>query len=144
MRRYRNEIVVCLALTVLTLGALGHVCWNGFVNYDDGDYVVRNGQVKAGLSRAGLVWAFTATHAANWHPLTWLSLQLDATLSKTIANFRSDGTEFGAAPYHLTSVLIHALNAVLLFWLLRNATGAVWRAAIVAAFFALHPLRVES
>src|SRR5262249_13293122 len=63
MRRYRTEIVVCLALTALALGALGHVCWNGFVNYDDGDYVVRNARVRAGLSRVGLAWAFTATHA---------------------------------------------------------------------------------
>jgi hypothetical protein len=134
MRRYRTEIVTCFALAVLTLGTLGHVCWNGFVNYDDGDYVVHNGQVKAGLSRAGLVWAFTTTHAANWHPLTWPSLQLDATLY---------GGE-SAWGYHLTNLLLHTANVVLLFLALRRLTGAVGRSAVVAALFAVHPAHVES
>jgi tetratricopeptide (TPR) repeat protein len=134
MRRYCNEIVVCLALTALTLGTVGHVCWNGFINYDDGDYVVRNGQVKAGLSRAGLLWAFTTTHAANWHPLTWLSLQADASVY---------GGE-SAWGYHLTNLLLHTANAVLLFLALRRMTGAVWRSAVVAALFAVHPAHVES
>jgi tetratricopeptide (TPR) repeat protein len=144
MRRFRTEILLSLALVLLTAGAYASVIRNGFVNYDDNDYVVENFPVNSGLSAPNIRWAFTTTHAANWHPLTWLSLQLDATISKALAKFRSDGGDFGAAPYHATSVLFHALNAVLLFWLLRNATGAVWRAAILAAFFALHPLRVES
>ncbi len=144
MRRFRTEILLSLALVLLTTGAYASVLRNGFVNYDDGPYVVENYWVNSGLNGPNIRWAFTATHASNWHPMTWLSLQLDATLSATIAKWRSDGGDFGAAPYHLSSLLLHAANAVLLFWLLRNATGAVWRAVIVAAFFALHPLRVES
>ena len=144
MRRFRTEILLSLALVLLTAAAYAPVLRNGFVNYDDNEYIVENYPVNSGLSGPNLRWAFTATHAANWHPLTWLSLQLDATLAKTIAKLRPEGADLGAAPYHLTSLLLHAANAVLLFWLLRNATGAVWRAAIVAAFFALHPLRVES
>jgi Flp pilus assembly protein TadD len=134
MYRYRIEIAVCLGLAALTLGAMGHAYANGFVNYDDGDYVVRNAQVREGLSWAGTVWAFATTHAANWHPLTWLSLQLDAAL-------------FGSASawgFHLTNVLLHTANVVLLFLALRRLTGAVWRSAAVAALFAVHPAHVES
>jgi tetratricopeptide (TPR) repeat protein len=134
MRRYCNEIVVCLALAVLTLGTLGHVCWNGFINYDDGDYVVRNAQVKAGLNRAGLLWAFTTTHAANWHPLTWLSLQTDASVYGPDAAWGD----------HLTNLLLHTANVVLLFLALRRMTRVVWRSAVVAALFAVHPAQVES
>src|SRR6476620_2229164 len=80
MRRFRTEILLSLALVLLTAGAYASVLRNGFVNYDDNDYVVENFSVNSGLSGPNLRWAFTATHAANWHPLTWLSLQLDATL----------------------------------------------------------------
>jgi tetratricopeptide (TPR) repeat protein len=105
-----------------------------FVNFDDPQYVSKNPQVKGGLSGEGVYWAFTTYHAANWHPLTWLSLQLDATLWG------------GAKPFgfHLTNVLLHAANAALLFLALRALTGAYWRSAAVALLFALHPLRVES
>src|ERR1700694_493188 len=105
MRRYRSEIAVCVALAALTLGAMGDVCWNGFTNYDDNEYVTANRQVKAGLGGAGAAWAFTTTHAANWHPLTWLSLQLDASLY---------GPE-SAWGYHLTNLLLHTANVLLLF-----------------------------
>jgi tetratricopeptide (TPR) repeat protein len=106
---------------------------NGFVNFDDPPYVLNNSHVHEGISGPGLHWAFTTTACANWHPLTWLSLQLDAQL-------------FGLRPwgFHLTNVLLHAVNAVLLFWVLQQLTGHVWRAATVAALFALHPLHVES
>jgi tetratricopeptide (TPR) repeat protein len=134
MRRYRTELIVCLCLALLTLGALGHVCWNGFVNYDDNDYVVRTPPVKTGLGAANLVWALTTTHAANWHPLTWLSLQLDAMLY---------GGE-SAWGYHLTNLLLHTAGTIVLFLALRRMTGAVWRSAAVAALFAVHPAHVES
>jgi tetratricopeptide (TPR) repeat protein len=134
MRRYRTEIAVCVALLALTAGAMGVGCWNGFTNYDDTDYVTTNQEVRAGLSAAGLRWAFTSFHAANWHPLTWLSLQLDATLF---------GPE-AAWGYHLTNLLLHAANVLLLFLTLRRMTGAVWRGAAVAALFAVHPAHVES
>jgi tetratricopeptide (TPR) repeat protein len=134
MRRYRTELAVCVALLALTAGAMGAGCWNGFANYDDNDYVTANRQVKAGLSAAGVRWAFTTRHAANWHPLTWLSLQLDATL------YGGDS----AWGYHLTNLLLHAANVLLLFLALRRLTGAVWRSAAVAALFAVHPAHVES
>ena len=86
-----------------------------------------------GLSWSNVAWAFTTMHAANWHPLTWLSLMLDIQL-------------FGPRPgaLHLVNVLFHAVNAVLLFLILARMTGAQWRSAFVAALFALHPLHVES
>ncbi len=127
-------MLVALGLIVLTLGAFGHVVANGFVNFDDFEYVARNRQVKAGLSGDGVVWAFTTTRTANWHPLTWLSLELDATLF---------GGE-AAWGFHLTNLLLHAANVVLLFVVLRWMTGLLWRSAVVAALFAVHPLHVES
>lgn len=106
---------------------------NDFVNYDDPDYVTKNPHVQAGLSLSGIRWAFTSGDASNWHPLTWLSHQLDWTL-------------YGANPrgHHFTSVLLHAANAALAFLALRRLTGALWPAAFCAALFAWHPLRVES
>jgi tetratricopeptide (TPR) repeat protein len=105
----------------------------GWVNFDDGDYVTENSGVTGGPSAAGVRWAFTTFHQANWHPLTWLSLQFDASLW---------GTQ--ARGYHLTNVLLHAANAALLFLALRALTGAFWRSATVALLFAVHPLRAES
>ena len=105
----------------------------GFVNYDDDVYVYRNPVVARGLTRDGVAWAFAGGHADNWHPLTWLSHMLDAQL-------------FGLAPagHHVTSVLLHALAAALLFLVLHAMTGTFWRSAFVAAAFAVHPLRAES
>jgi tetratricopeptide (TPR) repeat protein len=129
----RRDWLAAAALASLTFVAFARALGCGFVNYDDTNYVTRNPQVTAGLSAAGARWAFSTFHAANWHPLTWLSLQLDATL-------------WGAEPFgfHLTSVLLHAANAALLFLALRALTGAYWRSAAVALLFAVHPLRVES
>lgn len=106
---------------------------NGFVNLDDDAYVLDNPHVNTGLNPENMRWAITAFHSANWHPLTWLSHQLDVTL-------------FGLEPsgHHLVNVLIHALNGVLLFLFLILATGSAWRSLLVAAFFSFHPLRVES
>jgi tetratricopeptide (TPR) repeat protein len=118
----------------------GLVCWtfwaavgNDFINYDDPDYVTRNGRVQQGLSWGNLRWAFNSSEAANWHPVTWLSHMLDCQL-------------FGLKQWghHLTSVLLHAGGVVLLFLVLSRMTGAIWRSFIVAAFFGLHPLRLES
>jgi Tfp pilus assembly protein PilF len=104
-----------------------------FVRYDDPDYVLENPLVRAGLSGSALRAAFTSTHASNWHPLTWLSHQLDVEL-------------FGLAPaaHHASSVLWHALAAALCYRALRALTGRTWPSALAAALFALHPLRVES
>ncbi len=105
----------------------------GFVNYDDPFYVTANWRVQSGLHWPAVRWAFTATDAANWHPVTWLSHLLDCQL-------------YGLHPagHHLTSLLLHLANSLLLWLLLRRMTGAFWRSALAAALFALHPLRVES
>jgi Flp pilus assembly protein TadD len=104
-----------------------------FVNFDDPEYVSRNRWVLQGLTWDGIAWAFTGFRVSNWHPLTWLSHMLDVQL-------------FGPTPgaHHVVSAVLHSLNTVLLFALLRGATGATWRSAVVAALFGLHPLHVES
>ena len=124
---------LCLFLALATLVVFLPVARQGFVNYDDSDYVTENAHVQSGLTRANVVWAFTTGHASNWHPLTWLSHMLDCQLF---------GTKAG--PQHLVSVGFHIANALLLLLLLRRMTGALWRSALVAALFALHPLHVES
>jgi tetratricopeptide (TPR) repeat protein len=124
---------ICLALAVVTLLVYLPVLHNGFVNYDDPDYITTNPHVKAGLTWSGIVWAFQSTEASNWHPLTWISHMADCQL-------------FGLNPagHHLTSLLFHTANTLLLFFLLNRLTGALWRSAFVAALFAWHPLHVES
>lgn len=104
-----------------------------FIAFDDGPYVTQNPHVTAGLARDGLRWAFTTFHTGNWHPLTWLSHQIDAHL------FGLD-----ARGHHFTSILLHALNAALLFLALARITGRTGPAALVAALFGVHPLHVES
>jgi tetratricopeptide (TPR) repeat protein len=125
--------LVCVVLAALALVVFLPTCGNDFVNYDDNIYVLGNRQLKAGLTRQNLVWALTTTYAANWHPLTWLSLQLDYEL-------------YGLKPwgYHLTNALLHTANVVLLFVALKRLTRAVWCSAFVAALFAVHPIHVES
>jgi hypothetical protein len=132
--RYRSECLAAGLLAGATLLGLGRVVGNDFVNFDDPAYVTQNLDVQAGLSPESVWWALGETGKSHfWHPLTWLSLQLDCSL-------------FGPRPWglHLTNLLLHTANAVLLFALLRWMTGAVWRSATVAALFALHPLHVES
>ncbi len=120
-------------LALATLVVFLPVARQGFVNYDDSDYVTENAHVQSGLTWANVVWAFTTGHASNWHPLTWLSHMLDCQLFRT-----------KAGPQHLVSAGFHIANALLLLLLLRRMTGALWRSALVAALFALHPLHVES
>src|ERR1017187_3928593 len=131
--RRRRTVLVCLLLGIVTLALYWPVRHYDFVQYDDDDYVFDNTTVRMGLSWWGFVWSFISAHAANWHPLTWLSHMLDCQLF---------GLNAGA--HHLTNALLHSVNAVLLFLLLRSMTGAFWRSAFVAALFAWHPLRVES
>jgi Tfp pilus assembly protein PilF len=128
------EPAVGAALVLLTVLVYSTTFRYPFVNLDDPVYVSQNPHVQAGLTPQGVRWAFTTFDCGNWHPLTWLSLQLDASL-------------FGgqnAGGYHLTNVLLHAANTLLLFLVLGRMTGAVWRSALVAGLFALHPLHVES
>jgi len=129
----RKRIAAGVVLTVLTLVAYWPVLQNDFVVYDDRTYVVENPHVLQGLSRAGFAWAWTSTHASNWHPLTWLSHMLDQEL------YGSD-----ARGHHATSLALHLAGTLLLFGLLDRATRATLRSAFVAALFAVHPVHVES
>jgi Flp pilus assembly protein TadD len=124
---------ICLALVVAVFVGFGQVVRHDFINVDDNLYVYKNPQVSAGLTWDGVGWAFTHAHGANWHPLTWMSHMLDCQL-------------YGLRPggHHVTNVLLHAANAVLLFLLLRRMSNTLWPGAFVAALFAVHPLRVES
>jgi tetratricopeptide (TPR) repeat protein len=106
---------------------------HGFINYDDPNYVVQNVHVNRGLTGEGIAWAFRTFDFYYWQPLTWISHMLDCQI-------------FGvnAGPQHLESALLHTINAVLLMLALRMLTGALWRSALAAGLFSLHPLRVES
>jgi protein O-mannosyl-transferase len=128
------DALIAALLLAATLAVFTRACTNGFVNYDDGPYVTQNRHVQNGLTFEGIRWAFTTTQSGNWHPLTWLTLQLDSTL------FGPDRP----AGYHLTNVLLHAVNTALLFLVFARMTHARWRSALVTALFAFHPLHVES
>ena len=129
----RRTLLISIWLVIATLAAYWPVRHAEFLNFDDNQYITHNPRVFHGLTKASMEWAFTTFHASNWHPLTWLSHMLDCQLF-------SDN----AGAHHLVNVALHAANAVLLFLLLRRTTGALWRSALVAALFALHPLHVES
>jgi tetratricopeptide (TPR) repeat protein len=132
MSRTRSTLLLA-GLAAVTLVLYGQTFTFDFASYDDFQYVVLNRQAQGGLSGEALRWAFTTFYASNWHPLTWLSHLLDVEL-------------FGLRPggHHLTSVLFHAANTVLLAHLLTRLTGAPLRSAVVALLFAIHPLHVES
>jgi len=104
-----------------------------FADYDDNNYVTANANVQEGLTASSLSWALTATEKSNWHPLTWISHELDVQF-------------YGLNPvgHHLTSVILHAINGVLLFLALSLATRALTRSFLVALLFTVHPLGVES
>src|SRR5512136_760445 len=129
----RWQLAAAVVLVVVTLAVYWPAGHYPFVGYDDGFYVAENPQVAAGLSWAGVRWSFTTFHEANWHPLTWLSHQLDASLF-----------DLDAGGHHRTNLLLHVGNVLLLSLLLLRLSGAFWPSAAVAALFALHPLNVES
>ena len=126
-------LAVCVFLFVAVAIVFGQTIDFGFVNYDDTDYVYENFHVRQGLTPESIAWAMTTGHALNWHPVTWLSHELDCQFY----GLRAGG-------HHATSVLLHAATAILLFLVLRRMTGDLWPSAFVAAVFAIHPLRVES
>jgi tetratricopeptide (TPR) repeat protein len=138
-----KKYFVIFAYFVLILSTL-LVFWQvrnfDFVNYDDRDYVYENPHVLNGLTRNGVIWAFSTNQSANWHPLTWLSHMLDCQL------FRAASLPGGTNPgrMHLMNLILHLANTLLLFAVLRKMTGALWPSAFVAAAFALHPMHVES
>ncbi len=133
LSRNQLRIVICLVLTLATAGLYWPILHHGFICFDDDAYVVGNRHVTEGLTWSGVVWAFQSGYAANWHPLTWISHMLDCQL-------------YGLQPggHHLTNLLLHIANTVLLFIWLSQSTQTVWRSALVAALFAWHPTHVES
>jgi tetratricopeptide (TPR) repeat protein len=124
---------VSISLIAITWLVFGETLHHPSINFDDPGYVFENPQIAAGLTSAGILWAFTHSHMQNWHPLTWISHMLDCQL-------------FGlnAGGHHFTNVLLHTIAVILLFLVLQQMTGALWRSAFVAALFAIHPLRVET
>jgi protein O-mannosyl-transferase len=135
---HRHVWIAAAIVAALTLALFYPSLDYQFVNLDDSMYIVNNKNVKDGLSSRGVYWAFTTFHSANWHPLTWLSLQLDASL------WRMKDGEPDPRGFHQTNVLLHAANAALVFLALRALTGCFWPSLMSAVLFAVHPLRVES
>ena len=129
----KRELLICLLLAAITFAAFAQTLRCEFINFDDDQYVTGNVNLRAGLTWQGIHWAFTATMAATWQPLVWLSFIVDRQLYG-----------LNAYGYHLTNLLLHIANALLLFVVLNCATGYRWRSAFVAALFAIHPLHVES
>jgi tetratricopeptide (TPR) repeat protein len=132
-KKRRRTILICALLSAATLATFWPVIGHDFINYDDGPFVTQNAHVLSGLNWENVGWAFRTGFGGNWQPITWLSHMLDAQC-------------FGLKPgwHHLSSLLLHMANTVLLFLLFQRMTGAAWRSAAVAALFALHPLHVES
>ena len=126
-------VLIFAALALVTFIAFEQVRHNDFVDLDDNVYVTGEPHVSGGITVQSVFWVFTKPHAAFWHPLTSLSHMLDCEL-------------FGLNPqwHHITGLLFHMANTLLLFWVLKNMTGAIWPSAFVGAAFALHPLHVES
>ncbi len=133
LTRNQLRMVICLSLALVTAALYWPMTHHEFVNLDDESYITDNPQVTAGLTGPGITWAFRTGYAANWHPLTWISHMLDCQL-------------YGVNPagHHLTNLLFHIANSLLLFLWLSRLTGTVWRSALVAALFAWHPVHVES
>jgi tetratricopeptide (TPR) repeat protein len=130
---WKRTLLVCSLLALVTVAVYLPVARHGFINFDDPDYVTGNPYTQAGLRYEGIRWAITGVYSSNWHPLTWISHMMDCQL-------------YGQKPagHHLTNVVFHVGNTLLVFLLLRLMTGAWWRSAFVAALFALHPMHVES
>jgi Flp pilus assembly protein TadD len=133
MRENRRTVVICAALALGTLLLYAPVLFFDFINWDDPSYVIGNFHVHEGLGWRGLAWSFKTAYGSHWIPLLWLSYMLDYQLYA-----------LNPAGYHASNVLLHLANAVLLFLILKRMTGALWRSAMVAAFFAWHPMHVES
>jgi len=133
LHQNKQKLIIFIILTVLTLSVYWQVHRYDFINYDDPVYITENHQVQSGITTDGFRWAFTTKYFGLWNPLVWLSFMVDHQLY---------GLKAGG--YHVTNLILHLLSTLLLFWLFHRMTGAVWRSAFVAAFFALHPLHVES
>jgi hypothetical protein len=133
LSKNKQILMIYVFLTIATLVVFWQVNSCDFNNYDDTFYVTENSHIQNGITLEGIRWAFTTNYVENWHPLTWISHMLDVQF-------------FGLNPrwHHLTNLLFHSANIVLLFFVLHRMTRSRWESAFVAALFALHPLHVES
>jgi tetratricopeptide (TPR) repeat protein len=131
-KKYQS-IYIYLILALTTTAVFYQVCTYDFINFDDTTYIYENPNIQNGITPKAIKWAFTTGYASNWHPLTWLSYMLDWQL-------------YGPEPagYHITNLIFHIANTLLLFIVLKQMTHKLWPSAFVAALFALHPLHVES
>src|SRR5260370_22061418 len=128
-----RNTVFGLLLILATVAVYFPALHNGFVNYDDPRYIIRNSHIQSGLNWQSIRWAATAYYESNWHPLTWISHALDISLF-----------HLNPAGHHAVNILLHALNALLFFFVLQNTTKRDWESFFVAALFAVHPINVES
>jgi len=128
-----RDIAVCLFIAIITLFLYGRVITYDFVNFDDNLYVTANKNVQSGITLKSIIWAFSFNEVAYWHPLSLISHMIDCRI-------------FGlnAGMHHLINLFLHIASSILLFFILKHATGALWRSAIVASLFAIHPINVES
>jgi FOG: TPR repeat len=131
--RQKLVVILCLLLAAVTLAVYNPVVRNQFVDFDDQAYILRNSHIQRGLNWELVKWSVTTFYYGIWHPLTWLSHALDYQMF-----------HLNPVGHHYTSVLLHVINAVLLFLLLQRATSAIWPSLFVGALFALHPINVES
>lgn len=125
-------VIICVCLAAMIIAVYWPVYKHQFISYDDGTYIVNNQNIKT-LNYQTICWAFKTQYAANWHPLTWLSLAIDYHLFKN-----------WAGGFHIVNVIFHILNTILLFYLFKYLTNKIGTSFFIAAAFALHPLHVES
>jgi len=128
-----RSLLICLAMTFVTAAVFYQVCTYDFVNFDDPICVYENPHIQTGITLKTIKWAFVAEYAYNWHPLTWLSHMLDWQLYGN-----------NAGGHHITNLIFHIANTLILFMVMKRMTSVLWQSAFVAALFALHPLHVES
>ncbi len=128
-----KKFIVYTVLTLVTFAVYWQVNQFEFVIIDDPAYIMENHHIQSGFTSKEVAWAFSIRNASFWHPLTWLSF---------IVDYQLYGLKAGG--YHLTNLILHILSTLLLFWIFCHMTGEIWKSAFIAAFFALHPLHVES
>ncbi|HUN54675.1 MAG TPA: tetratricopeptide repeat protein [Smithella sp.] len=131
--RDKKNLIVYIVLTLITLAVFWQVTLYDFITFDDPVYITQNSHIQSGITWNGFCWALGTRYYSLWHPLVWLSFMFDYQLHG-----------LNAGGYHVTNLILHILSTLLLFWLFNRMTGAIWRSAFIAAFFALHPLHVES
>lgn len=129
----RKNLIFCLFLSIVTIGIFWQIQDHEFIIFDDPGYIYENKHVIRGLTFEAVKWAFLESHAANWHPITWISHILD---------FEMYGLDPGG--HHRTNLIFHTVNAILLFLVFLRMTGGFWQSAVIATLFAIHPLHVES